>query len=232
MISFLDSLLHTFFPRICYGCGTDLARTEQWLCIQCAQNMPVTGYHRIKNNAIERIFWGRIPLEQAASFLFFTKNGMVQHLLHALKYQKVPELGRHLGARYAQCLADDNAFASVDLIVPVPLHPSKQRKRGYNQSEVFALGLSEVLLKPVRNDILIRNTPTETQTHKNRSERWENVKDVFVVNADKKDQLINKHILLTDDVLTTGATLEACAIKLLKIPGVKVSLVTIATAKI
>ncbi len=232
MKSFIKALVQTFFPRLCYGCGTDLSPTENWLCLHCTRNLPVTNYHRIQNNSIERIFWGRVRIEQAASFLFFTKNGMVQHLLHALKYRKVPELGEFIGSWYAQTLKDDHAFASVDIIIPVPLHPSKQRKRGYNQSEVFAKGLALQLHKPVNTDILLRHTPTATQTHKNRTERWDNVKEVFSLHPEKSEWLRNKHVLLTDDVLTTGATLEACAVKLLNIEGVTVSIATIATAKL
>jgi len=159
---------------------------------------------------------------------FFAKGGKVQHLLHLLKYKGKKEIGEYIGKIYGEDLKKSLFYSDIDVIIPVPLHPRRKRKRGYNQSEIFAKGLSESLVKPYDTRTLIRTYASETQTKKSRFRRWENVKEIF----DLKDHqhLINKHILLVDDVVTTGATLEACASMLLKIPGVKVSIATIACA--
>lgn len=223
-------LYQTVFPRICYGCSTDLAKTENWLCSICKTQLPITHFHRYPTNPVQQIFTGRIPLVQASSYFYFVKESAVQHLLHALKYKSMPKLGVALGEWYAQQLVEEDAFQSVDHILPIPLHFSKLQKRGYNQSEMFAQGLSNVLNKPVNTTSIIRNTATATQTHKNRMERWQNVEEVFVVNDSSR--LIDKHVLLVDDVITTGATLEACANKILQIAGASVSIATIAFAKI
>lgn len=224
------SLYQTIFPRVCYGCSCDLAKTENWLCTLCKTDLPFTHFHRYPNNPVSQIFTGRIPLVQASSFFYFVKESAVQHLLHALKYQNLPKLGHALGEWYAQQLQSDIAFYEIDCIIPVPLHHSKLRLRGYNQSEMFAHGLSIILEKPLDTTSLIRTTATATQTHKNRIERWKNVEDVFSIANENK--LIGRHVLLVDDVVTTGATLEACSNKILQIAGTSISIATIAFAKI
>ncbi len=223
-------LYQTVFPKICYGCSSDLAKTETWLCTSCKTNLPLTHFHKYNSNPVTQIFNGRVPLVHASSFFYFVKESAVQHLLHALKYNNTPKLGTAIGEWYAEELIRDRAFESIDAIVPIPLHYSKQQKRGYNQSAMFAIGLTHLLKKPLDITSVIRNTATETQTQKSRMERWENVSDVFEINSAEK--LTNKHILLVDDVITTGATLEACANKILNLAGTSISIATIAFAKI
>ncbi len=226
----LKDLYQTVFPRVCYGCSTDLARTENWLCSICKTNLPVTHFHRYHSNPITQLFTGRIPLVHASSFFYFVKESAVQHLLHALKYNNTPKLGTAIGEWYAEQLITDHAFETVDTIIPIPLHLSKQRLRGYNQSEMFASGLADLFNKPMDTSSIIRNKATATQTKKNRMERWTNVEDVFEIQMPEK--IKNKHILLIDDVITTGATLEACANKILQVAGCTVSIATIAFAKL
>ncbi len=159
---------------------------------------------------------------------YFAKGGKVQHLLHQLKYKGIKEIGIYTGKLYGVTLKKSPFYTDVDVIIPVPLHPKKQRKRGYNQSEMFACGLAEAFSKPYDIKTLVRTYASETQTKKSRFRRWENVKEIFALKDHQ--HMINKHILLVDDVVTTGATLEACANMLLQIPGVKVSIATIACA--
>ncbi len=216
------------FPRICLGCGRSLLRFEKMLCLQCLYRLPETRYHMFEGNPVEQIFWGRIKIERAASFLFFNKGGLTQKLLHALKYKKRREAGLFLGEMYGQKLKETVPFCDADMIIPVPLHPRKKRKRGYNQSEVIAKGISKVLKIPVCNDILLRKRNSSTQTRKNRFQRWKNVETIF--SAKEQGFLQDKHILLVDDVVTTGATLEACIRSINTNPGAKVSILTIAYA--
>ncbi len=219
--------LRLFFPKLCAGCGSALRTREQHICTNCRLNLPETLYPFNNENPIARVFWGRIPLLAATSLLHFQKGSAVQQIMHELKYNGNKfvgvELGQVLGSRiksYAQELPD--------LIVPVPLHPKRERKRGYNQSLMIANGIENATGVPVRTDILIRNTYTTTQTNKGRTSRWDNVETIFGIR--NADMATNKHILLVDDVLTTGATLEACGAEILKVPGVRLSIATLACA--
>lgn len=222
-------LLSLFSPPACGACGTALVRGEQTLCVNCLMKLPQTNLHRVRNNMIEKSFWGRIHIENATSFFFFTKGSDFQHLLHALKYKGRSDIGVYLGKRFGNDLVSEPAFRHFDRIIPVPLHRDKLKKRGYNQSEMIARGLSAVLKVPVDTKTLVRTTYTETQTKKSRIERWDNVKSVFAANP--ATNLNGRHILLVDDVLTTGATIEGCAQALLdKNPTVKISVATLAYA--
>jgi len=227
-VSYLFDFFSLFFPRICLSCGNNLFRHEEVLCTYCLHQLPKTSFSSQEDNPVFRNFWGRTNISHATSMYFFAKGGKVQHLLHLLKYKGKKEIGEYIGKIYGEDLKKSLFYSDIDVIIPVPLHPRRKRKRGYNQSEIFAKGLSESLVKPYDTRTLIRTYASETQTKKSRFRRWENVKEIF----DLKDHqhLINKHILLVDDVVTTGATLEACASMLLKIPGVKVSIATIACA--
>jgi ComF family protein len=217
-----------FFPRYCMGCGEPLTKGEELICTFCLFHLPRTFYHQDPGNPVARVFWGRVHLEMASSFLFFHKGGNVQELLHQLKYQGKKEIGHFLGRQYAIELGDTLAFRDVDMIVPVPLHPHRLRKRGYNQSQCFAEGLSEVWNLPMEKDIVYRKKDTGTQTRRSRYDRWENVEGIFKVR--EENGLTGKHILLVDDVITTGATIEACASALLAVEGCRVSAVSIAYA--
>ncbi len=203
----LQSFIDLLFPQLCIGCNQSLVFGEKHLCTDCILHLPETNYHLQVNNPVEKIFWGRIPIVSAYSFLSFKKQGIVQRLLHDLKYGNNPEVGELLGMMYAQRLATAGIFPEI--VLAVPLHPKKLKLRGYNQSECFAKGISSVLGCKHSDHIIIRKRATETQTRKSRFARWENVGRVFEV---KKPELVfNKKILLVDDVITTGATIEACA---------------------
>lgn len=173
-----------------------------------------------------RQLWGRFPFEQAIAFLYFQKGSRVQNLMHQLKYNKRPEIGIMLGELFAYQLLRSEGWKKADFIIPVPLHPTKLKKRGYNQSEQISLGLASILQLPLSTNHLVRITHTETQTKKSRYGRYENLKDTFSVKNDS--QLSHKHVMLVDDVMTTGATLEACSLELLKVEGLKISICTIA----
>lgn len=224
-----DNLLSLFYPRLCVACGDALQQNEQHLCLHCMMHLPETNFHKNHDNPLMNIFAGRVKVEEVASLLYYKKGNNVQHILHALKYKGQKEIGSFLGEYYGKILALEPRFQSVDCIVPIPLHPKKQQKRGYNQSEWFAKGLSAGTGKPYRTDILTRAQFTETQTRKSRFNRWENVKEVFVATED--NAVHGLHLLVCDDVLTTGATMEAAIQQLLTLPDVKVSVVTLATAQ-
>jgi ComF family protein len=191
-------------------------------------HLPKTFYHKDPKNPLFELFWGKIPVETVASFYFFNKGNKVQNMVHQLKYKDRPDIGVYLGKRYGAYLRNDELFSRIDCIIPVPLHDKKLFIRGYNQAEMFAQGLSFAMKIPYDATSFIRSEATETQTRKTKQERWENVKDKFKVIDESA--IRNKHILLVDDVLTTGATLEACAHTLLALPGVKISIATIAAA--
>ena len=199
------------------------------LCTRCILNLPKTNYHTEPDNIIKTRLTGRLPLSYAMAFLKFRKTGIVQHILHQLKYNNHPEVGVRLGKLYGKDLADAGYSQRFDLIVPIPLHKSRKRRRGYNQSAKFAEGLSATLQVPWDENIADRIIRTTTQTRKTKIERWENVKDVFVIRQPEK--ITGKRILLVDDVVTTGATLEACGHKLLQFGCSELSIACIAEAQ-
>jgi ComF family protein len=215
-----------FFPKICGSCDATLVKGEHHLCLHCRTELPFTNFENIKNNPVEKLFYGRANIEFATSLFFFSQTEKVQNILHNIKYNEQKELAIHIGKIFGERLKNNSYLDSVTTIVPVPLHPQKEHLRGYNQSTLFAEGLNEVLGKELQDKNLIRVVNTSTQTKKNRLERAENVENAFVVKnpAAFKD----KHVLLVDDVLTTGATLEACAQVLLEQTNCKVSIATIA----
>ena len=225
----INNFLNLFFPLNCNACGTALVSQENVICTSCSFKLPRTGFHTNIENPISRVFWGRVTLESASSFLFFNKGGYVQQLIHQLKYKGKKSIGLYLGKLYGNDLIETDNYKNIDIILPVPLHPKKEKERGYNQSLIIAQGLGQAMQKPVSADNLIKQLHTSSQTKKSRYSRWENVKDAFRVLS--PDLLVGKHILLVDDVLTTGATIEACAAKLLEIEDVKVSVVTLANAQ-
>lgn len=223
-----SSILNLIYPNLCLICGETLLQAENQICLACINKIPRTNLHRIKDNAVEKKFWGKVRIESGTSFFYFTKGSQFQKILHELKYRGNKEIGKILGKIAAVDLYDDKFFATVDCIIPVPLHPKKFQKRGYNQSEYIALGLSQILQKPVESHLLRRMRDTATQTKKSVFERYENTEGIFGITDTA--QLSNKHVLLVDDVLTTGSTLEAAAQALLAVKGVKVSIFTLAVA--
>ena len=225
----LSDFLYLFFPNCCRGCEESLVKGEKIICTRCMLDLPKSNYHRERENPFYLKFQGRLPVMFVMTFFKFVKSGKVQHLLHSLKYKNHPEIGVELGRVYAADLISENYKDKFDVIVPVPLHPSKKRKRGYNQSEEFGKGLAEILEIPCTEKFLKRIKSTATQTRKSRLNRWENVSDVFEVA--EKDELQGKRILLVDDVVTTGATLEACGMKLLAAGCAEISIACIAATQ-
>lgn len=224
-----DDFVHLLYPNLCLACELKTPPQEALTCVQCQYLLPKTNFHLDKENAFTERFWGRMPLEAGAALYHFTKGGRTQKLIHNLKYNGKKDIGIKLGELYGEQLKASDHFKNAELIVPVPLHPRKEKIRGYNQSDAFAIGLSTSLGIPWMKDVLIRVEYTETQTKKSRAERLENVRRAFQIK--KQSELIGRHVLLIDDVLTTGATLEACGEKILTIPNTKLSLATIAIAK-
>ncbi|HMU58397.1 MAG TPA: phosphoribosyltransferase family protein [Chitinophagaceae bacterium] len=222
-----DSLLHLLFPHICTGCGGDMLNEESELCMRCVEAMPETNFELHPNNPVEKLFWGRLPLAGATAQFYFTKESLMQHLMHQLKYKGNKELGLQLGRIMGEQIKKSGRF-DADALVPLPLFPAKERKRGYNQAKVLSDGMAEVMGIPVLNDVVIRPQHTETQTKKGRVERWKNMEGKFVLT--NEDAIKGKHLILVDDVVTTGATLEACGHELLQADGVKLSLATMCLA--
>lgn len=220
-----EAILHLLFPHVCEGCGTDVLEHDHFLCLKCHSDLPKTEFHLYPNNPIEKIFWGRLPLTNATAQYYFTKNSKMQHLMHQLKYRGNKELGIYLGRLMGYALNASNRFRYVDELIPLPLFPSKEKKRGYNQATVLCEGIAEVLHKPILNNAIRRTSYTDSQTAKNRVQRWENMEGRFeLVN---KEAIKGKHLLLVDDVITTGATLEACGTELLEAENVQLSVATL-----
>lgn len=196
--------------------------------MKCLHDIPRTRFHLSSENKVEQLFWGRVNIEKATSYFFFRKGSRYQKLIHFLKYKGLKEIGFEIGKHFGFEMAESGYFSDVDMIIPVPLHPKKLKKRGYNQSEWIAKGFAFGLNRPVNTDILHRIVFTSTQTRKTRFERWKNVEGIFEVT--EPDKFYNKHILLVDDVITTGSTLEACAFSMQKIPGIKISVASLGYA--
>ena len=226
--SIFDDFLSLIYPRICMSCGKSLYKYEECICTFCHYHLPKTNFHLEEDNPVTRIFWGKAKIHSAASMYFFYKGGRVQQLMHQLKYKGHKEIGIYLGCLYGKELSKVPLFNTSEYIIPVPVHSKKQKKRGYNQSEIIAMGLSQSMNIPVDIKTLLKIKQTETQTKRSRFNRWENVKEVFELKH--YDHLVNKHVLLVDDVITTGSTLESCIINLLKVPGIKISIVSMAYA--
>ncbi|MBK0382718.1 ComF family protein [Pedobacter sp. SD-b] len=214
-----------FFPRVCQSCGRSLVKTESCFCTICIYQLPYTKYHLDQNNKLAKQFWGRLDIASAAAFLYFNKAGKVQNMMHQLKYNNQPQVGVELGKMYGKELVKEFHYNNIEAIIPVPLHPKKFKKRGYNQSEQFAIGLSEIMKIPVYNQILYRDLEKESQTGKSRTLRFDNMEAVF--KAEKPNLALN-NILLVDDTITTGATLESCALVLQSIGIKKINIVGIA----
>lgn len=223
-----ESLAHLLFPRLCEGCQLPLLFQEEILCLGCAMALPRSGFHHIPLNDAALRLAGRIPFEWATAFGIFTVEGLLQHLLHRLKYANRPAIGRYLGRQAGWDLSGAAWAKDLSGIVPVPLHPMKERQRGYNQSQVLAEGLSEVLNLPVCGSMLRRTRHTTSQTLKSREQRVENVGAAFAI---QQQPAPGSHLLLIDDVLTTGATLEAAARPLLRLPDTRLSIMAFALAQ-
>ena len=228
-MNFLKDILNLFYPEICLCCKNHLTANELDICISCRNDLPLTNFCSEPNNFAEKTFFGRIPIEQATSLFYFTKNGKVQQLIHQLKYNNQQQVGLIIGHWLGKSIRKSARFNSVDCIIPVPLHFKKQQKRGYNQLTKFGKSLSLELNIPFYENILVKNSGTKTQSKKSRIDRWLNVEEVFLVQPNAN--LANKHILLIDDIITTGATLEACYLTLKKCGTIKISIASMAFTK-
>jgi ComF family protein len=224
----LSPLLHFFYPHNCLGCGSDIIEKDNFLCLECISNLPHTGFAWHANNPVEKNFWGRMPVAAGMSEFYFSKDSIIQNLIHEFKYKGNRKVGLYLGNLVGKSLLNSNRFSNIDSLVPLPLFSQKEIERGYNQSSVLCAGINEIMNIPLITKNVIRLVHTETQTKKGRIQRWENVEKSFSVL--EPASLQGKHILLIDDVITTGATLEACGAEILKIEGTTLSIATLAIA--
>lgn len=222
-----NSVLHLLFPHICTGCGSDILHKESVLCMRCIDAMPETNFELHPNNPVEKTFWGRLPLAGATAQFYFTKESLMQHLMHQFKYKGNKELGMQLGKIMGEQIKKSARF-EADALVPLPLFAAKEKRRGYNQAAILCEGMAEAMKIPVLDKIISRPQHTETQTKKGRIERWKNIEGKFILSD--ADAIKNMHLLLVDDVVTTGATLEACGNELLKAENVRLSLATLCVA--
>ena len=222
----INNILSLFYPRLCAACGDALQQNEQCLCLNCMLHLPETQFHKIHFNPLRQVFDGRVPVEEVTALMSYKKSNRTQKILHNLKYKGQKEIGSVLGEYLGGQLITEKRYRDIQYILPIPLHPKKQRKRGYNQSEWIAMGLSKGMGIPYLTDVLVRTEFTDTQTRKSRFARWQNVKEVFAVEHSEKVEYT--HVLVCDDVLTTGATTEAAIRKLIEVPGVLVSVATLA----
>lgn len=220
------SITHLLFPHNCLGCATDVLNHTSLLCARCQHDLPHTNFFSLQNNPVEKAFHGRIVLQQAAAGFYFTKDSLMQHLLTQLKYKRNKEVGLYLGKLLGYELLKTGQFNSIDALVALPLNEKKEFKRGYNQAQMICDGIASVWQKPAITKAVLRSIYTETQTHENRMNRWQNIDGAFTIAEPIAIQ--GKHILLVDDVITTGATIEACGNEILKIPDTKLSVVSVA----
>lgn len=221
-------LISLFYPKICYSCEAILLKNENIICTKCLHELPVTNYHLENENPTEKVFYGRVNVENATSLFLFEKKGKVQQLIHNLKYRGNEEIGAFLGNWLGNELKLLTEYNEVTAVVPVPLHKSKLKKRGYNQVEKFGKEIAKALEVPYIDSVLVKKSASQTQTLKKRFARWGSIDETFMI--EHPELLLNAHVLLVDDLVTTGATLEACAGKLYAIPGLKISIATMAIA--
>ena len=224
----LESILHLCYPAYCKGCGTVIKNPTIPLCVICRFDLPLFEASSIVENEVAKTFWGRIPAQWASCFLQMKRGNSARHYLHELKYNGNKTLGVYLAKRFAEGLKQKNPTLKIDVVIPMPLHPKKQAKRGYNQCQPIADGICEVFNCERLDQVIIKTKNLSSQTSKSRLERWKNIAGSFKCIA--PDQLVNKKVLLIDDVITTGATMEACALSIIHIKGIELSLAALAYA--
>lgn len=222
-----NSLRHLFFPHVCKSCFAEINRHDQYICTRCMMDLPFTGFTSMIENPIEKIFFGRASIESATSLFYFTPASIVQRLIHQVKYKGQQQLGIYLGKLMGMELRSSSRFKDVDLVVPLPLFKDRERERGYNQAALLAKGISDSTGIPVDQTLVKRIRSSSTQTRKSREDRWKNVDGLFKVAPLPAPGL---HILIIDDVITTGATIDACANGILAMGPVRVSIMTLAYA--
>ncbi|MDD2634136.1 MAG: ComF family protein [Bacteroidales bacterium] len=225
---YIEDFWFLIFPYVCEACGVALGKNEPPVCFNCLYEIPRTDYCVNEDNPITHLFTGRIKIERGTALFHFYKGSRFRKLLHALKYRQKPEIGILLGKELGAEILSSGNYNDIDYIIPVPLHPKRQKQRGYNQSEMIGKGISSVTGIPMLIDVLLRNVETITQTKMTREERWHNVSGKFIIKNGNKIQ--NKHVLLIDDVVTTGSTLEACGETLLNVQELKLSIAVLAEA--
>lgn len=228
IIQYFEDFWFLFFPHVCDACGSALHKNEGPVCFKCLYELPRTDYCKDLENPVFDLFTGRLKIEKATALFTFHKGSRFRKLLHSLKYKNKPEIGVLLGKELGAEMLKSKNFGGIDFIIPVPLHPNRQKQRGYNQSEMIGEGISKVTKIPLLINNLIRDKETVTQTKMTKEERWKNVSGKFFVS--NSEQIKNKHILLVDDVLTTGSTIEACGEILLSVEGLKLSIAVLAKA--
>jgi len=224
----MKNLLNLFFPMVCEACNDTLSDNELLLCTSCRHHLPVTNFHFNNDKTVKKVVYGRVKLENATALLHFSKKGIVQQILHNLKYRGHESIGEFFGKWLGAELATTDAYKNIDVVIPVPLYKSKLRKRGYNQVAKFSQEIAKALNAEYNDSVLIKIKSTKTQVFKARTTRWKDDRALFNISENKS--LAGKHILLVDDIITTGATVEACATVLLKIHNIKLSLATLAIA--
>ena len=224
----VTSFSHLFYPHLCRGCGNDILSKHQLLCWYCLAKLPLTSFAKHPDNPVEKSFWGRINAEAAMSLLYFTPASLVQQLVHQIKYKGQQKLAISLGMMMGREILQSGRFGNIDQIIPLPLFRSREKKRGYNQSALLADGISEIINTPVNQKAISRVKVSATQTHKSREERWQNVEGLFRVNPDSFME--GKNILLVDDVITTGATIDACGTMINRVQGTTLYIATLAYA--
>lgn len=226
--SALNGFVELFYPRLCVGCGRKLFQDEYFLCVECLSSLPLAQVHESEDNFVEQHLYGRPYIESATTLMVYGKETVPQKIIHEIKYHGAKELAQSMGGMLGRQMKGGR-FSSVDMIVPVPLHPKRLKWRGYNQSEWIAKGLSEELGVPVRTDLVERVVETSTQTNKNAEERWSNVKGIFALRQEVSTEgLKDHHLLIVDDVITTGSTLMACAAAFSHVDNVKISAASLA----
>lgn len=226
--SALNGFVELFYPRLCVGCGRKLFQGEHFLCVECLSSLPLAQVHESEDNFVEQHLYGRPYIESATTLMVYGKETVPQKIIHEIKYHGAKELAQSMGRMLGRQMKGGR-FSSVDMIVPVPLHPKRLKWRGYNQSEWIAKGLSEELGVPVRSDLVERVVETSTQTNKNAEERWSNVKGIFALRQEVSTEgLKDHHLLIVDDVITTGSTLMACAAAFSHVDNVKISAASLA----
>lgn len=228
LIQYFEDFWFLFFPHTCEACGAALSKNENPVCFTCLYELPRTDFCAFVDNPVTNLFVGRLRIERGTALFTFHKGSRFRKLLHGLKYKNKPEIGVLLGKELGAEMMKSKNFADIDFIIPVPLHPNRQKQRGYNQSEMIGEGISKVTKIPQLVENLVRAKETTTQTKMTKEERWNNVSGKFIVA--NPQQLEAKHVLLVDDVVTTGSTMEACGEELLKVKGLKLSIAVLAQA--
>jgi ComF family protein len=223
---YINSIFQLCYPKICAACAHNLSKQENVICTICSMKLPYTHFYKLETNPLEKKFWGRIPIENIDSFLYFEKGSLTQELLHKLKYESRQDVGLKLAELLIYYYQEKHLTQKYDGIITIPLHPAKEKIRGYNQCDSFAKKLSSSWEIPYYKNSIVRLNNTVSQTGKNRIDRWDNVNNIFEVK--EKENLGHKHLLLIDDVITTGATIEACAQEILKLPNCRISVLTMA----